>query len=723
VQPKTTPSISRVLQRISTASSVERQRKAFFSRFGTILFAVIAVLLLAFIGWWTRYEVQQTIETQLTDDLVQILDSNVAALNFWLQGREASAKFMASEPRVEKFVINLNQEAITNGAKRESLLASPHLKELRSLLNEMESAWEYDGFLIINGSGICIGSSDDDWVGDRSLIRKLGIGETALKGETTVSHPKLVDLDLDPNGNRIWMFVEAPVRAPNGEVVAALCFWLDPEAGFASVLQQTRAGKTGETYAFNSNGVVISQSRFDDELKKLKLIPDDPESTSTLSLELRNPGGNMLKGYRPKIARKAQPLTDMVAHAVSGERGANVLGAPDYRGVPTVSAWTWIPKYQFGVATKMDYDEAYASLNPVRYSFYTLIAILAVVMAGLIGATQAATSMRQRAREAELKANKLGQYTLGEKLGEGGMGEVYKATHAMLRRPTAIKLLRSQDSDQAIQRFEREVQITSQLTHPNTISIFDYGRTENGTFYYVMEYLAGLSLDRLVMQAGPLPEARTIHLLRQVCESLREAHLQGLVHRDIKPANIMICQRGGIYDFVKVLDFGLVKDVSSSQNVKLTAASTVTGTPQYLSPEAIQHPDHTDSRSDIYAVGAVGYFMLTGTPVFEGNKPLEVLQKHLSDPVELPSERLKRPIANDIEQVIVRCLDKSREKRPYIDELLAELNSCKDSHTWGNAEAEQWWNSQVGITLPAASPPTDLGTNDQTLPMDFNSGS
>ncbi|MBX9653206.1 serine/threonine protein kinase [bacterium] len=723
MQPTTTASISRVLHRLSTASSVERQRKAFLSRFGTILFAVIAVLLLAFIGWWTRYEVQQTIETQLTDDLVQILDSNVAALNYWLQGREASAKFMASEPRVENFVINLNQEAVTNGGKREALLASPHLRELRALLSEMESAWEYDGFLVVNGSGICIGSSDDDWVGDRSLIRKLGIGDTALKGEATVSHPKFVDLDLDPNGNRIWMFVEAPVRAANGEVVAALCFWLDPEAGFANVLQQTRAGKTGETYAFNSNGVVISQSRFDDELKKLKLIPDDPDSTSTLNLDLRNPGGNMLKGYRPTIARKAQPLTDMAAHAVSGESGSNVVGAPDYRGVPAVSAWTWIPKYQFGVATKMDYDEAYASLNPVRYSFYTLIAILAVVMAGLIGATQAATSMRQRAREAELKANKLGQYTLGEKLGEGGMGEVYKATHAMLRRPTAIKLLRAQDSDQAVQRFEREVQITSQLTHPNTISIFDYGRTENGTFYYVMEYLAGLSLDRLVMQAGPLPEGRTIHLLRQICESLREAHLQGLIHRDIKPANIMICQRGGIYDFVKVLDFGLVKDVSSSQNVKLTAASTVTGTPQYLSPEAIQHPDHTDSRSDIYAVGAVGYFMLTGTPVFEGNKPLEVLQKHLTDPVELPSQRVKHPIASDIEQIIVRCLDKSREKRPYIDELLAELNSCKDAHTWGNEEADHWWNSQVGIMLPAASPPTDTGTTDRTLPMDINGGS
>lgn len=719
MQPTTTASISRVLQRISTASSVEHQRKAFLSRFGTIFFAVIAVLLLAFIGWWTRYEVQQTIETQLTDDLVQILDSNVAALNFWLQGREASAKFMASEPRVENFIIDLNQESLINGAEKEAILSSPQLKELRTLLNDMESAWEYDGFIVVNASGTCIGSSDDDWVGDRSLIRKLGIGDSALKGEATVSHPKFVDLDLDPNGNRVWMFVEAPVRAPNGDVVAALCFWLNPEAGFATVLQQTRAGKSGETYAFNSNGVVISQSRFDDELKKLKLIPDDPGSTSTLMLDLRNPGGNMLKGYRPKISRKAQPLTDMAARAVSGERGSNVLGAPDYRGVPSVSAWTWIPKYQFGVATKMDYDEAYASLNPVRYSFYTLIAILAVVMAGLIGATQAATSMRQRAREAELKANKLGQYTLGEKLGEGGMGEVYKATHAMLRRPTAIKLLRAQDSDQAVQRFEREVQITSQLTHPNTISIFDYGRTENGTFYYVMEYLAGLSLDRLVTQAGPLPEGRTIHLLRQICESLREAHLQGLIHRDIKPANIMICQRGGIYDFVKVLDFGLVKDVSSSENVKLTAASTVTGTPQYLSPEAIQHPDHTDSRSDIYAVGAVGYFMLTGTPVFEGNKPIEVLQKHLSDAVELPSHRVKHPVAEDLEQIIIRCLDKSREKRPYIDELLSELNACKDAHTWGNGEAEHWWNSQVGIILPAVSSPTDAGTTDRTLPMDL----
>ena len=724
MQPSTTARISRVFQRISTASSIARQRKAFLSRFGGVLLALGAVLLLATIGWWTRREVQQTIETQLADDLVQILDSNVAALTYWLQGHQASAKFMAGEPRVEQWIRAINQESLANGYTTAAMLASPNLKELRTLLQEMESAWEYEGFLVVDTSGRCTASSDDEWVGERTLIRQLGLAESALKGNATVSHPMVVNLDLDlktstGGGNHIWMFVEAPVRAENGDIIAALCFWLKPEAGFATVLQQTRAGKSGETYAFNSDGLVISESRFDDELRRLKLIPEDPDSQSTLTLELRNPGGNMLKGFRPTLARKAQPLTDMVARAISGEKGSNVAGLPDYRGVPAVYAWTWLPSYEFGVATKMDYEEAYASLNPIRYAFYALLAILGLAMAGLVGVTQVATVLRQRAREAERKANQLGQYTLGDKIGEGGMGEVYKATHSLLRRPTAIKLLREQDSEHAVQRFEREVQITSQLTHPNTISIFDYGRTDHGTFYYVMEYLTGLPIDRLVSLAGPLSEARTIYLLRQVCESLREAHLLGLVHRDIKPANIMVCQRGGIYDFVKVLDFGLVKDVGTTQDVKLTAASTVTGTPQYLSPEAIQYPDGTDSRSDIYAVGAVGYFMLTGFPVFEGDKAIDVIQQHLSSKVTPPSKRIGRAISPDLEKLILRCLDKTRDKRPFVDELLDELNGCEESGNWGNVEARKWWDIHTNSIVLTSTNLTDPGSSDKTMPFEL----
>ncbi|MDH4065657.1 MAG: serine/threonine protein kinase, partial [Acidobacteriota bacterium] len=239
------------------------------------------------------------------------------------------------------------------------------------------------------------------------------------------------------------------------------------------------------------------------------------------------------------------------------------------------------------------------------------------------------------------KIRRLGQYTLEEKIGEGGMGIVYRASPAMLRRPTAIKLLRPDRMDEAsLLRFEREVQLTAALTHPNTVAIFDFGRTPDGIFYYAMEYLDGFNLDQVVAVDGPLPPARVLHLLWQVCGSLAEAHGVGLIHRDVKPANILLVERGGVPDVVKVVDFGLAKRVGpddDSVTVALTTADVIQGTPLYISPEAIRNDATLDARSDLYAVGAVGYFLLTGAPVFRANSVVEVLAHHLQTQPEAPS--------------------------------------------------------------------------------------
>jgi serine/threonine protein kinase len=250
------------------------------------------------------------------------------------------------------------------------------------------------------------------------------------------------------------------------------------------------------------------------------------------------------------------------------------------------------------------------------------------------------------------------------------MGVVYKGRHAMLRRPTAIKLLDADKvTDQSIGRFEREVQITSQLTHPNTVAIFDFGRTPEGVFYYAMEYLEGIDLQALVDQYGPQPAGRVIHILRQVCGSLYEAHSTGLVHRDIKPANLMLTRRGGEADVVKVLDFGLVK--AREDDPQGGEAQGLAGTPLYMSPEAIQLPNSVDGCSDIYAVGAVGYFLLTGRPVFEAASIMELCNKHVSETPVPPSQRLGKPVPEDLENAILACLEKTRAKRPQTARDLA----------------------------------------------------
>lgn len=317
---------------------------------------------------------------------------------------------------------------------------------------------------------------------------------------------------------------------------------------------------------------------------------------------------------------------------------------------------------------------------------------LAVVVTGLVSST--VHGLRARVRE----AMKLGQYTLGAKIGEGGMGVVYQASHALLRRPTAVKLLPPEKAGELnLVRFEREVQLTSMLTHPNTVSIYDFGRTPEGTFYYAMEYLEGLDLQTLVAEDGPQEAGRVIQLLSQICGALAEAHGVGLIHRDVKPANVILCERGGTFDVVKVLDFGLVKQVGSNADgsQSQTIHGQIVGTPLYLSPEAITTPEAVDGRADLYAIGAVGYLLLTGAPPFSGGSVVEVCGHHLHTVPEPPSARAPHPVPADLEALLLRCLEKSRDERPAsAGELRSLLLACGSAQDFTQEHAARWWTER-----------------------------
>lgn len=292
------------------------------------------------------------------------------------------------------------------------------------------------------------------------------------------------------------------------------------------------------------------------------------------------------------------------------------------------------------------------------------------------------------------EARRLGQYTLGDKIGAGGMGVVYHAQHALLRRPTAVKLLTpGRSGEAAVKRFEREVQLTASLQHPNTVTVYDYGRTPDGIFYYVMEYMDGGDLEGLVKADGPLPPARVVYLLSQVASGLAEAHEIGLIHRDIKPANILVAGAGPIADLAKLVDFGLVRDMTAMTDPGLTATQSVMGTPLYMAPESIADPSGVDARVDLYALGAVAYFLLTGTPVFEGNTVVEICSKHLHTEPETPSERLGLKVPEMLEEVVMRCLAKKPAERPATAlELRELLEACKEEvGEWTASQARAWW--------------------------------
>jgi hypothetical protein len=324
---------------------------------------------------------------------------------------------------------------------------------------------------------------------------------------------------------------------------------------------------------------------------------------------------------------------------------------------------------------------------------YLLITLMAYVGARVVyGLGKAVTEARE-----------LGSYRLVERLGQGGMGEVWRAKHRLLARPAAIKLIRASSGpgttaqEEAVRRFEREAQVTAGLSSPHTVQLFDFGVADDGSFYYVMELLNGLDLERLVQRYGPVPAERAIYLLRQVCHSLAEAESYGLVHRDIKPANLFVCRYGGEYDFVKVLDFGIAKtapEMMQTGAIGFTQDNVLQGTPAYIAPEQVMNGSHVDGRADIYATGCVGYFLLTGKPVFTGDTPMAVVVQHAHSEPTRPSDVSELPIPPSLDTLILNCLAKSPTDRPQsardLSRRLAEVEGLKP---WTEDRACDWWET------------------------------
>ena len=337
----------------------------------------------------------------------------------------------------------------------------------------------------------------------------------------------------------------------------------------------------------------------------------------------------------------------------------------------------------------------------MHYPDYLLVGVAVVI-------SHVVTSLGQQVA----KAREMGSYQIGELLGRGGMGEVYKATHRMLARPAAIKLIRPEAigggdraaADLAVTRFKREAEAAANLRSPHTVELYDFGVTDDQTLYFVMELLDGLDLDSLVRQHGPVPAARVVHILRQVCASLDEAHVRGLVHRDIKPANIHLGRLGLVCDFVKVLDFGLVKPITDGgfEQSLTTQAGLIVGTPGYMAPEMVLG-DKVDGRADIYALACVAYYLLTGQQVFDGETVMQVIAKHLqADPVP-PSQRAPVSLPPRFEQLVLQCLAKKPDDRPRSASDLARLLAAVDVEQWTDEQASAWWASTHVDTSPRES--------------------
>jgi len=681
--------------------------------------AALAVPAVLAFGWYVHGVVEGELKTVVREGLQSFLAHKVETLEEWIEQELKVARLVAADPTIHTAIKKTVAAGNRLGTDRARLLGDPAQRELSQLLRARMDAWGYPGAAVIAPNGIVLTALNKDYVGSRFFDEATPILKRVFQGEAVLAGPMPTPDPITPGtvegqSGQAIMFSAVPVHAEDREVIAMFGFRIPVAKDFTRILLRGQMGNTGETYAFDSDGLLLSGSRFEDQLRNIGLLPRH-DGKSMLRIKLLDPGVDLTAGKTSPLTPDKRQLTEMAASAIGGNSGVNMDGYRDYRGVQVVGAWAWIKNRGFGVASEVDYEEAYRPLLVLEGLFDFVLVLLALAIGGLLFYSRFNWVLRGRIRQTTRQLKKLGQYTLEEMLGEGGMGQVFRARHALLRRPTALKLLKP-ERNRAVDtmRFEREVQLTSMLTHPNTIAVYDYGRTPDGIFYYVMEYLNGLSLRNVVDKTGPLPPARVIHLLQQVCGSLAEAHRDGLVHRDIKPANIMVCERGGVFDVVKVLDFGLVRDLHKREGATLTQPDAVAGTPQYLSPEALRSSDDVDARSDLYSLGCVAYFLLTGRDVVQRDGGIGWVDQILNDMPAPPSSVIAGVIPEDIEKIVMACLQKSPDDRPQSAEEVGEaLASCALAGDWTVVHARHWWelHGPEDLTGPGAR-----GTsNDSTL--------
>ena len=674
--------------------------------------ALVTVAALIVLGFWVHASVKQSLREIRAASLQTVLDSEVEALRIWVDDRKADAEHWASDARIRRYVGELVALGGRQTGKGEALWNSPARANLVGVLAPVLKEAGSIAFNAIDTSGLIVATQFQEYSGRRvSPGNYLAYLADVFRGtarfirpypehERVVNSPSLAF-------SRPVVWLEAPVRDEHEEVIAALGFAHYADSQFANILNTARPGSTGEMYAFDINGVMLSESRFVGELRKIGLIPDEAGASAMFRVQIRDPGGNLVEGYRPELEPAARPYTRMAALAIASRQKTaaaehqGVILDPyrNYRGLDVIGAWRWLPEYDFGVAIEVAAREAYAPLAYLNFAFAIILSLLGVTIIAVLWSSFYVKRLRREVGETRL----IGQYRIEKQIGEGGMSKVYLARHALLRRPTALKMLKPHlASDEIVARFEREVQLASGLVHPNTIEIYDYGRTRDGVFYYVMEYLDGLTLDQLVTTGGAMPAGRAIHVLGQVCAALREAHGKGLIHRDIKPHNIMLCRRGGEYDVTKLLDFGLVKDIAGRQSRDITQFQKMLGTPLYMSPERIRDPGDADARSDIYSVGAVAFYLLTGRDLFETAGQHDLTYHILHSRPRRPSQ-CGEAIPLELDDMVFRCLAKDRAERPQsVMELLAGLDKLAGAYPWTQQDAAQWWERR-GVPGSAGS--------------------
>ncbi len=656
-----------------------------------IIGALAALIPLMICGAIIRSILDGYREEMRATSLVNLVNAKSAAITAWLSREQQIAQTWADNPEIRQLIVDLNQRVTSESASDPSVRETMREKEqqLGAELNAL--AGGPIRFAAWNRSLVTIA----DWSGDPDVMGASVTPDGAKRLTEVFQHGSLVAVigsqdritaNYSQMPSKPIIAVFARVSDKQGTPIAVLMI-ANPqiEEELSDFIHITRGdgvsiAEDAGVFVFNQTGTLLLDSPYDEQLKMLGLLDKQREVYSAKNLVLRDPGFKLTPGTRLPEPRSAWPLTKMARMAIAGQSGYDVDGYRDVRGVLVAGAWKWLDKFQFGIGVEIE-------RNTIHPSWW-VAKVESLVIIGLIGlslglATFAWLTVRRLKREMQ-QAQRIGPYLLEQEIGRGGMGCVFKARHDLLKRPTAIKLLHREHTDEtSIARFKREAQLAARLEHPNTVLVYDFGVNQSQQFYLVMEWIDGETLDRRIRRVGKLPIGLTAHILRQIASSLQEAHGLGLIHRDLKPQNVMITKRAGEADFVKVLDFGLARELSPGATtgtaLTLTSEGVVAGTPRYMSPERWNASSELTTAVDWFAFGCLGFYMLTGREAIAGETIAEIArQVSQSLPVK-PSQHSSDVIPAWLDELIVRCtLPNPGERIQAADEVLSILASQSD---------------------------------------------
>jgi serine/threonine-protein kinase len=665
-----------------------------------IVFTLALMVLLA-VSLWIYSGVRAALYDLAAANLRSLLDVQVVALDTWIGEKQLNVRRWAADPRVHDVAVALQALDAKAGTPDAGTPAcrSPLRAQLVELIDGMRQGEAAPAIRLVDRRGRVLAARDGASCGGTLSPDKLAAMASVWAGES-VFIPPLADNDVPAGARqagRALVWLSAPVRDESGQVVAALNVGKFADERFARLFSAARVGDTGEGYAFDERGRLLSESRYGGSFDRGTGDEVDPLG---LGLRLADPNASETDPALTRLIGLA-----LQAHSTPGGlRGGEVLEPyTSYAGAQVVGAWRWLDRHDFGVAVEIAESEALAPARRLQQAFTVLAVLVGMGVLGLVVALLGLAGMRAEVAA----ARRVGNYELFDEIGQGGVARVYRARHRLLKRPTAVKIIElHQSTDELLARFDREVKLCSQLMHPNTIEIYDYGRTPEGRPFYAMELLEGLTLQQLVDRHGAFNAARTLRVLVGIAGSLSEAHERGLVHRDVTPGNVMLCRKGADFDFPKLLDFGLIKDTRGPHTRDLTRALRILGTPSYMAPERIERPDSADTRSDLYALGAVAFFMMTGRAPFVAEGDLALAYQVVNAPVPDVTAFAQEPVPAVLAALIARCLEKDPDRRPQNStELVTLLDALSAQHPWTTGDARAWWeahDARAGSPVHAA---------------------